>query len=56
MAKKKIGNLEATTVEFEWNGKTYREDKSIVEAIKRREDYSEEAPVKVLKKKVKTDK
>jgi hypothetical protein len=54
MAKKVQGNYEASTVEFVWNGKTYREDQSIVDAIKRREDYSKEAPVKVKKtKKVK---
>jgi hypothetical protein len=51
MANKIEGNYKASTVEFVWNGKTYREDQSIVDAIQRREDYSKEAPVKVKKAK-----
>lgn len=50
MSKKEEGLFKATTVEFKWNGKVYREHPSIVEAIKARPDYSEDAPKPKIKK------
>lgn len=48
--KKELGHFEATTVELKWKGKVYRVSKDVAEAIKKRKDYSADAPKKESKK------
>jgi len=48
--EKKEGHFKATTVELKWKGKTYRVASDVADAIKKRQDYSEEAPKKATKK------
>jgi hypothetical protein len=49
--KKIEGHFKATTVDFKWNGKTYRVHPDVAKAIKSKKGYSPDEPKKVKAKK-----